>query len=422
MNSPETRNAVVLVIDRIGANMLGAYGNTWIETDNFNRLAARSLLFEQVISSSPKLDNAYQELWGPTEVQPDLLTTIGRSGASSVLLTDEPAIEHLQLAAGFDRVIPIQHPARQQLATKVEQTELASFFAQMTQWLTTMEPETLGWFHSRGLSGAWDAPFKFRQRLADADDPDPPRFCQPPATMFVAERDDPDELLGYQQACAAQILLMDDFLGAILELMDSDPIWRSTLFCLMSTRGYPLGEHQLVGAPEAFGQTVGSGDPDLTSTASEAQLYDESIHVPMLVCLPNRPEFMESQAVRNASLIQPRWISGFLSDWFSGATDSIDSRWRSISYSLPEPRQEAVCMLHDHVQSIQTRAWKLVRRRDRMELYVKPDDRWEVNDVSSRCPKIVSQLAGLLDHWIADGKVNLPADFELAEELAIRSD
>ena len=36
-------NAVVLVVDGLGAAMLGAYGNTWFETPNLDRLAARSL-------------------------------------------------------------------------------------------------------------------------------------------------------------------------------------------------------------------------------------------------------------------------------------------------------------------------------------------------------------------------------------------
>lgn len=426
MSSPENRNAIVLVIDRIGANMLGAYGNTWFETDNFNRLAARSLLFEQVISSSPTLDSAYRDLWSATENAPDLPRQIGESGANCVLLTDEPVVADLPLAAAFDRVIPIGHADQPSTASNVEQTESANFFAQATQWMTTMEPGTFGWLHSRGLSGAWDAPYEFRQRLADSEDPDPPRFVQPPSTSFNAGQDDPDQLLGYQQACAAQVMLIDDFLGVILDLMETDSRWQSTMFCLLSTRGYPLGEHHQVGAPANDPSKTGDSDDARSvlekNAGADTLLYEETMHVPLLVCLPERSEYKNAQAVRHASLIQPSWLSEFLSDWFTGSQETFERRWQSVSYSLPEPRQEAVCTVHEQVQAIQTQAWKLVRKGDQVELFVKPDDRWEVSDVSSRCPRIVEQLSALLDQWIVAGKVQMPANFVLADELATRAD
>ncbi len=399
---------------------MGAYGNTWFETDNFNRLAARSLLFEQAISPSATLESAYQQLWGPDD-QCEFFQTLGQSGISSTLITDESVVEDLESAAAFDRVIPIRHPDQPRLADRVEQTELASFFAQTTQWLMGMEHGTLGWLHSRGLSGAWDAPYERRQRLADSEDPDPPRFCTPPSSRYVAGVDDPDELLGYQQACAAQVILIDDFLGAILELMETDPIWQSTLFCVMSTRGYPLGEHQRVGEPVASSESSELLDLDHPESGFDTQLYNESIHVPLMMCLPNRPEFKQTRAVRNASLVRPSCLSEFLINWLTGSAEAIEKRWQSIAYSMPEPRREVVCTIAGQAQTIQTHAWKLVRRGAHVELYVKPDDRCEVNDVSRRCPHVVAQLIGLLDQWIVDGKVNQPREFELAEELAIRS-
>jgi hypothetical protein len=33
------------------------------------------------------------------------------------------------------------------------------------------------------------------------------------------------------------------------------------------------------------------------------------------------------------------------------------------------------------------------------QLYVKPDDRWEANDVASRCPQIVERLSELLSDF-----------------------
>jgi len=49
------KNALVLVIDRLGAAYLGPYGNTWIDTPNWNRLAAESFLFDFALADSPRL-------------------------------------------------------------------------------------------------------------------------------------------------------------------------------------------------------------------------------------------------------------------------------------------------------------------------------------------------------------------------------
>ena len=140
---------------------------------------------------------------------------------------------------------------------------------------------------------------------------------EPPSLPFTAGVDDPDILLGYQQACAAQVMLIDDFRGVILELMDSDPRWKSTMFCLMATRGYPLGEHHWVGDPMLAGSETSA---EASRLGQRATLHDESLHVPLMICLPDRPEFNDTRAVRNASLLQPD--CGFLQNWF----------WWSFSY------------------------------------------------------------------------------------------
>ena len=40
------RNVIVVMFDSLGANYVGAYGNTWIQTPNMDRLAKEGILFE----------------------------------------------------------------------------------------------------------------------------------------------------------------------------------------------------------------------------------------------------------------------------------------------------------------------------------------------------------------------------------------
>ena len=398
------RNAVVLVIDRLGANMLGAYGSTWFETHNFNRLAARSLVFDQAITRTTDIAAAYQGLLEPVPGD-NLLKRIGDAGISSILLTDEPKLSSLSASAGFDRIVPIESISSGGVAPTLDQTELASFFAQAMQEMTELGEGNCLWLHSRGLSGSWDAPAALRTRLADPEDPPPPQFFEPPARMFDSRTDDPDELLGYQQVCAAQVTMIDDFLGVILDMLDAE-MGQSTLFCLLSTRGFPLGEHGLVGQsqPEGF-----------------VSCYSESVHVPMMICLPTRPEFKFARSIRLGSLVQPNWLSGFLNEWFD-SPDSVQQTVDRMSRSLPNKRLEAAVTICGDATALQTHAWKLNRDSSRNELYAKPDDRGEVNDVSRRCPQIVDSLSLILDQWTTNRQVEIPGDFELAEELAIRTD
>ncbi len=404
MSQPEIRSAVVLVVDRLGANMLGAYGSTWFETQNFNRLAARSLVFDHAITTTPELAAAYRGLWD-SGAETNMLKQIREAGFSPVLLTDEPEVANLTLAEDFDRIIPVDLPPTHRLASSLDQTELANFFAQATQAMTEMDSGTCLWLHSRGLSGAWDAPGPLRIQLADPEDPDPPQFHEPPVRTFDPEMDDPDELLGYQQVCAAQVTLLDDFLGVILDLLDTE-LGESTLFCLFSTRGYPLGEHGRVGEPR---------------TGDLGSCYSELVHVPMMVCLPNQPEFESARSIRTGSLVQLNWISDLLIHWFV-SRQAVERAVESMFYSLPDKQREVACTIHGEAAAIHTQAWKLIRDRTKVELFAKPDDRGEVNDVSRRCPHIVESLVRVLDQLVIGGELAIPVDFELPEALATRLD
>ena len=49
-------------------------------------------------------------------------------------------------------------------------------------------------------------------------------------------------------------------------------------------------------------------------------------------------------------------------------------------------------------RAIRTPAWYL-RAGEEPELFAKPDDRWEVNDVASRCPEVVEGLQEALRQY-----------------------
>ncbi len=486
------RSAVVLVVDQLTASMLGPYGNTLFETTNFNRLAARSLLFDFAFANSPSLSGAYQSFFSRPGIENEKNDTTGESeidclpsalasyGVGTVLITDEKSVGEPPLAS-FDRVVAFEQALATQAASSAAETQLANFFAQATAWLTEeMIPGSLCWLHSRGLHGEWDAPYRYRQRLADSDDPDPPTYVKSPELWLNPEDVDPDELLGLQQASAAQVVLLDEFLGVLLDLMDGQPGWESTLFCLVSPRGCALGEHGLAGAG--------------------AQLFEESVHVPFLVCPPKVADPVDSgslptersdadseetttmsateiesaqlqsstlRATRSSVFVQPDLVSKIVHDWVSeGLTEeqwlnrivqpttpekqdandemgddqtegskpeqeepakgelsegdvSFFRRLAGIASVMPDKRTEYVLISSNEQDSMQTHAWKLIRSRmGGVQLFSKPDDRCEVNDVSDRCPDIVRKLSVLMDHLLEDGHSEKRRFVTLSDDLA----
>src|SRR5690242_5650374 len=98
------RRAVVLSIDRLGAAWLGPYGNTWVETPSFKRLAAQSLLCETAIADSPHLGTVCRSWWtGRHAMQPErderLLPAIAQAaGRQSILITDDSDVAEHRLA------------------------------------------------------------------------------------------------------------------------------------------------------------------------------------------------------------------------------------------------------------------------------------------------------------------------------------
>lgn len=379
--SIQPAGAVVVVIDRLGAGFLGPYGNTWLDTPHFNRLASQSLVCETVLADSPELPLAYRAWWTgrhalepASGTRPALPMEAGAAGRRSVLIADEPLVAELPDASGFDeRILVPQEPATA-AAEELEQTGMGRLFLTAIDRLSTASEPALVWIHSRGMAGPWDAPYSLRQRLADEDDPPPPDFVDPPQ-RHLPPGSDPDELLGLAQAYGAQVALADACLGMFVEALDQSPAGRS-LLAVASPRGYPLGEHQSVGGIQG--------------------LYSEQLQVPLLV----RPPAGHGSPLRLVHLVQPPDLFATLAAWLGLPGVAQGSFAQNLLPALAgqalAPRELAyACGCSGW--ALRTPAWLLlsavVDDEVYRKLFAKPDDRWEANEVASRCGQVVEQLA-----------------------------
>ena len=379
------KSAVVLVIDRLGAGCLGPYGNTWLETPNFNRLAAQSVLCETVIAGSPNLDAAYRSFWTRRHAMlPEdrsyatLLELAAAVGKRSILVTDDSTLaEHPQSSAFSERQLVAAVEASES-ATEIEQTGLFAFFTAARDTILRQPEPCLLWLHSRGMGGPWDAPLELRYQFADEDDPQPADFVRPPEAM-LGEDADPDEVLGYVHAHAGQVGLLDMCLGMLLDALGEHPLGQESLLIVTSPRGYPLGEHRRVGP-------------------CDEALYGEMLHVPLFARFPGDEHAMS----RLQGVVQPDEVFSLVAevcDWRRNRFSRVSSELQGEMSQQPK----AAYATGNEQRAIRTPAWFMRESRVdgnvQRELFAKPDDRFEANEVSSRCGDVVELLAAELDRF-----------------------
>jgi hypothetical protein len=370
-------SAIVLIIDRLSAGAIGPYGNTSIDTPELNRWAASGVLFDHVVANGIELNSVYESWWRKWIEN-------GRSpGSSDLLFTDDPLVASHPAAESFSQVQLVESPesdADSSVARSAADTQMAAFFAQATETLARFEHGSLVWMHSKGMSEYWDAPMDYRVDQCGPDDPDPPDFFKAPSQWIDPADADPDQLLGIEQAYAAQIILLDQLLGIFGETLRNDARFTDTWLILASPRGYPLGNHGIVGD---------AVDPHFAGT----KLHHENLHVPLIVCPPatltNR--FATGRCSR---LLESSEITNLLDRIFAGEGE------KCLMEHLDGPHDSSfksqIVTQHDSAESVLTKDWKLISDGKQHQLFSKPDDRWEVNNVADRCPKELEQMQNLL--------------------------
>lgn len=375
----QTAAVVVLSIDGLGARYLGPYGNTSLNTPGFNRLASQGVLFENVWASTNHGDNPRSWYW-------DLL--LHHSPLQNVLqgppfpevqrwtaVLDEEVIADC-CENYFEEVIRVPRLEPSAPAGSLEETQLATFFAVALERLQQVEPGDFLLLHSRGLTFPWDAPLAYREALRGEGDPPPPTEVSYGLGYYPEV--DPDVLLGWQQAYGAQVMVLDELLEHFadqLQELDHPVAW-----VLTSPRGFPLGEHGFLGP-------------------SADCWYDEAMHVPLLLGDPRIKE-----PARVPTLIEAKCWMDFVQEIWMKRTET--------NYPILPNREEEVLFGDFSTGVVRTHSWKFIRNPDgQCELYVKPDDRWEKNNVADRCRDLLPLFDDL------DGKMSVPGS-KLPPELS----
>ena len=354
---------VVLAIDGLRASALGAYGGAWRPTPAFDHLASRSVVCEWAFSQSSRLADFYSSLLPqPTPWR------------HSRLVTDDAAISQLSGGKNFDELHVIEPVASPRPAERIADTAMADSFASFADVILQPQDDAKGsgarlsWIHVGGLVGPWDAPTELVLQLVDEDDPEPPATVEVPSAQVDRERES-DAIFLAATRYAAQVAVLDACLEGWLELIDADEN-RPDALMLMGLRGFALGEHGVIGL-------------------EEAGPYSESRHVPVLIRL-DRETLGQRWSDAPLGLHQ---LAGLLPELAGGNV--------AIASGLAAASSPSLKLQGERHQSLRTTDWQFVRHEpspeeiepQRDQLYVKPDDRWEFNDIASLEPGVVESFS-----------------------------
>ncbi len=375
-------NVVCLMVDRVHVGYLGPYGNTWIQTPNFDRLAWQAVVFDQCWIESPQIGPFCRACWTgrhPWEKR-EPNSTLGQlfqeRGWRTVLLSDDPAVIADPLAAGFAEQVLVEVSFPDTPATSLEQTYLAGVFTRVLERLERLESPFFVWIHLRGLGHVWDAPLAWREQYADEGDPPAYAGVSVPDCSFTKE-DDPDLWLSILQAYAGQMTVLD---GCVEALLDWWGTWQQagrTTLIFGGVSGLPLGEHGWIGP-------------------ARSQLYSELVHVPLMLCPPP----LQSRAWRVLGLVEPVDLFPTILE-MAGIPEVRSSRVAASLLPLIREEKQAVRQLlclegFSGERALRTPAW-FFRLVDPPELFVKPYDFWDFNNVAVRCQEIVERLTELAE-------------------------
>lgn len=287
-----------------------------------------------------------------------------------------------------------------------------AFVGNMACWFVVQRQSDSPLFLQVGFSGPhppYDPPARYLEMY---DDVDLPFSCvtqeeldnQPSAQAAYRQemincnhdavrwRQNPDEesLRRLHKYYAANMTLIDDQVGLILDSLEKKGYLDDSIIVFMSDHGDCLGEHGHI---------------------QKWTMYDSIVRTPMIVCAPALPEGREcSEPLQQMDIVPMLFeLAGVeLSDTHSArsALPVIQQTGPGREYVFAEHSRDNILKGVDMMQMVRSRDWKLVDydRGDEGELYNLSDDPGEVRNLwdAPDCQQKKSELLSVLKDWAGD--------------------
>src|SRR5829696_4194597 len=292
-------NVVVVIIDSLRRDHVGAYGNDWIKTPNLDALAKESLLFTHPQPEAMPMIPVRRAIhtgmrtwptrppyfgWKPIPAEQRTVAEIlSEKGFGTYLVTDTYVQfrTHMNFGRGFDTYHMIRRKESDPFEdpSSISEEEMRRRYIilgegkKARQYLANVQGREgeEDWFAPKVFSNAMDvlreAAEGTRPFFLVADCYDPHEPWDPPeeyVTMYDEGykgkeplddnygKDDyltDRQLLRMRALYAAEITMMDRWLGKFMERMHELGVMERTLLVVLSDHGHLLGEHGYTGKP-----------------------------------------------------------------------------------------------------------------------------------------------------------------------------
>ena len=282
------RHVVLVTVDTLRADHLGAWGYTPPTSPFVDELAAGATIFEQAIATAPStapsvaslmtgLHRASHGLWSNGGTLPDRVTTLAEilraHGFHTVARIANPLLDaRVGFAQGFDD-FAMPPGLSQKPPAVLEGTPVLEATRQLLGKVG--DARLFLWLHFYDPHGPYYPPEAYRTRFDPAnyrwpDDRDLPVSTGHSGLFLVPLYQSVDgnpSPADYRARYDAEIRYVDDHVRGVVQALRDAHLWDETLFVLTADHGESLGEHGLYFQHGWFA-------------------YADCLHVPLLVRAP----------------------------------------------------------------------------------------------------------------------------------------
>jgi arylsulfatase A-like enzyme len=364
--------AIVIEVPALHLGYLGCYGNDWIDTPNFDRLAAEGVVFDQHIADCP---GGVRSSWCGRY---DFPQRDGQANQSEGVTAFDAKILK---AKGIPLHAVIAPDSALLSADNYMLDEVMGQVAPVIDVRASESPWIL-WIRFPRLAPPWKMPEWHLEKYftVEAEDIEQANEQEADSNPLTPWFDPPSELISLndslwkrlQTSYASVINYLDEQIGLILEDLDQPGLGNQVLLSVTAPYGLALGEHGIIGDCRPW-------------------LHEELIHVPLIMRLPGGAE----AGRRVSALTQPvDLLPTLLAAFDVSLPEDVHghSLWPLIRGETEKVREYACAGLRQGERiewALRTSDWSFILPVSQAvddpprskQLYVKPDDRWEMSNL-----------------------------------------